>query len=220
MLCVAPGQVARWEKRGDWYGYCIFFKSSFLQFAGQLNFLQQYPFFNIQESNLLPLAGEAEYCQLAVHFQQILAEQEQKAPFSDEIIRANFQVVLWLVRRLYENTRATTAAQRAGAVLAAQFQYLVNEHFLTQTTVEEYAHLLNVTPNHLSQTIRDFTGRTAKSLISERRLHEARYLLAYTPNDVAEIAYHLGFVEPTHFSKFFKKETGNTPLAYRKSAGR
>ena len=214
ILCVAPGQVARWEKKGDWFGYCTFFKSEFLQFNSSLNFLQQYPFFDIGETNLLPV-NEDNFQRLSVYFKQIIAEQETAAAFSHEIIRATFQAVLWQVRKIYEEVKQTSPSQRANAIIVSQFQHMVNEYFLLKITVEEYARLLNISPNHLSQTIKEVTGKTAKSFISKRRFDEASYLLLYTNMDIAEIAFQLHFSEPTHFSKFFKKESGKTPMEFR-----
>jgi AraC family transcriptional regulator, transcriptional activator of pobA len=217
VLCVAPGQVAKWEKKGDWFGYCTFFKSGFLQFNSQVNFLQQYPFFNINETNLLPVTDQ-QFQTLSVYFQQIISEQDSQSSFSEEVIRSAFQAILWQTRRIYEEAGQVSASQKAGAGIAAQFQYLVNEHFAEKIAVEEYARLLNITANHLSQTIKEATGKTAKSIITQRRLEEAKYLLLYTDNDIAEIAFHLNFAEPTHFTKFIKKETGSTPNQIRKEA--
>ncbi|MBX2871579.1 MAG: AraC family transcriptional regulator [Saprospiraceae bacterium] len=214
ILCVAPGQIVKWEKQGNWFGYCTFFKSEFLQFAEQLNFLQQYPFFNINESNLIPI-DETSFAGMKLLFQQILEEQNLQASFSQEIIRSHFQTILWKVRRIYEGTLERKASQKASFIIAAQFQYMVNEYFLKKTRVEDYASLLNISANHLSQTIKQATGTTAKRIINRRRLNEAQYLLQYTTNTVAEIGYHLGFAEPTHFIKFFKSETQKTPNNYR-----
>jgi AraC family transcriptional regulator, transcriptional activator of pobA len=214
LLCVAPGQVAKWEKKGDWFGYCTFFKSEFLQFNSQVNFLQQYPFFNINETNLLPLNKE-QLEAMAVYFQQIVAEQQNHSSFSNEIIRSAFQAILWQTRRIYEEQKQITPSKKANDIITSQFQFLVNEHFWEKISVDEYAQLLNITANHLSQTIKVTTGKTAKSFITKRRLDEASYLLQYTNNGVAEIAFHLNFSEPTHFTKFFKKETGMTPNEFR-----
>jgi AraC family transcriptional regulator, transcriptional activator of pobA len=217
LLCVAPGQVAKWEKNGDWFGYCTFFKNEFLQFNTAVNFLQQYPFFNINETNLLPVTKE-QFQSLAESFKLILKEQESANEFNMEIIRSTFQSVLWQTRRIYEEQKKITSSQKAHSIIASQFQYLVNEYFKEKIAVEEYAQLLNITANHLSQTIKETTGKTAKSIISERRVNEAKYLLTYTDNDIAEIAFHLNFSEPTHFTKFFKKETGKTPMEHRSPA--
>jgi AraC family transcriptional regulator, transcriptional activator of pobA len=214
LLCVAPGQVAKWEKNGDWFGYCTFFKNGFLNFHSEVNFLQQYPFFNINETNLLPV-NESHFKILSVYFQQIIPEQETSSAFSVEIIRSAFQAILWQVRRIYEEVKKVTPIQKANAIISSQFQYLVNEHFLTMISVDDYARLLNISANHLSQTIKEVTGTTAKSFIKKRRLEEAKYLLLYTENTISEISFHLNFSEPTHFTKFFKKETGHTPQQFK-----
>lgn len=214
IVCVAPGQVAQWEKNDDWFGYCTFFKSDFLHFNSTINFLQQYPFFNISETNLLPI-DETSYKILVPYFQQIVREQAERTKFSTEIIRSSFQAILWHVRRVYEDANIPTPAKKANAVITSQFQHLVNEHFLAKITVDEYAFLLNISSNHLSQTIRETTGSTAKHFITRRRLEEAKYMLLYTTDSVSEISGYLNFSEPTHFVKFFKKEAGKTPLEFR-----
>ncbi len=53
--------------------------------------------------------------------------------------------------------------------------------------------------------------------ISEKTIAEAQALLAQTSKPIKEVAYQLGFQEPTHFSRFFKKQTGLTPSAFRRS---
>jgi AraC family transcriptional regulator, transcriptional activator of pobA len=214
LLCVAPGQVAKWEKKGNWFGYCTFFKSEFLNFHSGINFLHQYPFFNINETNLLPIT-EDNFATLKIYFNQIISEQEKPSSFSIEIMQSSFQSILWQTRRIYEEVKQVTPAIKANAVIASQFQYLVNEHFISKMAVEDYAQMLNISANHLSQTIKETTGNTPKSYITKRRLEEAKYLLLYTKNDIAEISFHLHFSEPTHFSKFFKKETGQSPQEFR-----
>jgi AraC-like DNA-binding protein len=214
LLCVAPGQIAAWEKKGDWFGYCTFFKSEFLHFPAQVNFLQQYPFFNINETNLLPI-DTAHFDMLKPHYEVILQEQQAGLHFHEEIIRSSFQTILWKVRRIYEAVKGSSPVSRANAIIASQFQYLVNQHFLEKITVADYAKMLNVSTNHLSQTISNTVGTSAKAIINKRRLEEAKYLLAYTLHDISEIAYHLRFTEPSHFTKFFKRETGITPQVFR-----
>ncbi len=214
ILCVAPGQIATWEKTDQWFGYCTFFKTEFIQVQEKVNFLTQYPFFNISETNFFPLERGIDQ-DLTALFQQILKEQTTKRPFSMEIIRALFQTILWNVRRIYEDSIQHNSSIRASAVLTAQFQFLVNEHFLELTKVEEYAELMHISANHLSQTVKQTTGKTAKSIINERRLNEAKFLLAYTDHQIGAIAYYLNFSEPTHFTKLFKKHVSTTPQLYR-----
>ncbi|HTN39338.1 MAG TPA: helix-turn-helix domain-containing protein, partial [Arachidicoccus sp.] len=51
--------------------------------------------------------------------------------------------------------------------------------------------------------------------IHERLVLEARRLLFHTDNTLKEIAFDLGFAEASYFNRFFKRETGITPAAYR-----
>ncbi|MEM8969332.1 MAG: helix-turn-helix domain-containing protein [Bacteroidota bacterium] len=217
ILCVAPGQVVKWKKQGDWFGYCTFFKSEWLLFKEQLNFLQQYPFFQINETNLIQ-TDRSSLQQFETLFELILSEQESEDTFGEEVIRSYFQAILWKVRRIYETTHSNNPSHKAASTITAQFLYLVNQLFLNKTTVEAYANLLNITPNHLSQTVKAVTGKTARQFIQDRRADEAKYLLAFTNHTVAEIAYQLSFSQPTHFSKFFKQAAHKTPKEYRTQA--
>lgn len=215
LICVAPGQVTSFRKEGNWSGFCTFFKAEFMQFKSELNFLEAFPFFNIQEVNLFRINDTA-FQHLSSFYQQILHEQEEAGHYHTEVIRACFQAILWRVRRIYEANSIKQASDKASLIITSKFHYLVNKFFATKFMVEDYAAMLHITPNHLSQTIKAASGRTAKSYISQRRVEEAKYLLKYTDEDVSSISYRLHFSEPTHFNKFFKKETGHTPLDFRK----
>ena len=215
IICVAPGQISNYRKDGDWSGFCTFFKSEFIQYKSEMNFLKDYPFFSIQETNLFPV-NEDQFESMSLNYRQILLEQENGAPYCTDIIRSAFQAILWQVRRIYEGIGTRKTIEKANLVMASQFQYLVNRNFTEKTLVEDYAEMLNITPNHLSQTIKEATGKTAKSIITQRRIEEAKFLLRHTNNEIAEISYHLNFSEPTHFHKFFKKESRCTPVQFRR----
>ena len=89
--------------------------------------------------------------------------------------------------------------------------------YLDTKNVTDYAEKLNITPNYLTTTLKQFTGKTAKDIISERLFNESKSLLKYSGLDIAEISYRLNFQEPTHFTRFFKKHSGITPNQFRKS---
>jgi AraC-like DNA-binding protein len=84
--------------------------------------------------------------------------------------------------------------------------------------VTDYADLLSVTANHLNRTVKEVTGKTASESISEMLVQEAKAILKYTDASIAEIAYKFNFSEPASFNRFFKKMTGDTPMAFRKNA--
>lgn len=66
----------------------------------------------------------------------------------------------------------------------------------------------------LSRAARDATGSGVRELIDERRLLEARRLLAADRWDARAVAVHLGFTDPANFGRFFRDRTGLTPAAF------
>lgn len=72
--------------------------------------------------------------------------------------------------------------------------------------------MLNVTPNHLSQSIKIASAKNTSSFINDRILSEAKSLIQFTDFNIAEIAYQLNFSDPADFGKLFKKHTDQTPL--------
>jgi AraC-like DNA-binding protein len=131
-------------------------------------------------------------------------------------LQASLLVLLYECKRLYDLQQQTIKQASSRNALSFRFQQFVNQHFLTRKTVEEYAELMGVTPDHLSQTIKAATGKTAHSLIAERILLEAKKLLTYSDLNITEIADYLGYSEPTHFGRFFRRYFGLSPMAWRR----
>lgn len=112
-----------------------------------------------------------------------------------------------------------TGAARPGADQdAGVFGRLLREieHGFTRSRrVEEYATRLNCSVRTLTRACLAATGRSAKQVIDDRVALEARRLLACTRLPVAEVGQRLGFTEPTNFGRFFQREVGRSPGAFR-----
>ena len=89
------------------------------------------------------------------------------------------------------------------------------ERGLTHRRVEDYAETLRCSVRTLTRASLAVTGRSAKQLIDERIALEAKRLLATSDLPVAEVGRRLGFDEPTNFGRFFGRETGQAPGAFR-----
>jgi AraC-like DNA-binding protein len=125
------------------------------------------------------------------------------------------QIILWLARGIFEDTDIRNSSENAAVVIATKFNYLVDQFFTNKVRVDEYAELLNITANHLSQTIKIATGRTPKSTISQPRMDEAKYLMRYTTHDVASIPIVI-ISQNQRTLTIFLKSSGYTPLHSRK----
>lgn len=80
--------------------------------------------------------------------------------------------------------------------------------------INEIAEQLHIHPTHLSNTVRQFTGKSACSFYEHKIIDIAKLLLEQTPKSIAEIAHILTY-DPSNFTKFFKVYVNKTPKQYR-----
>jgi AraC-like DNA-binding protein len=98
------------------------------------------------------------------------------------------------------------------------FRDEIDRRFSEWHQVTHYADRLGYSPRTLNRLARAHTGRSAKQLIDERVVLEAKRLLSHGDAPVAEIAEELGFDDPSNFSAYFRTRAGVTPGAFRKAA--
>ncbi len=97
------------------------------------------------------------------------------------------------------------------------FRDQIEESFHTWHKVGEYADRLGYSPRTLNRLARQHTGLTAKELIDERVVLEAKRLLSHSDAPAADIAEQLGFDDASNFSSYFSRQAGMTPGAFRAS---
>lgn len=95
------------------------------------------------------------------------------------------------------------------------FSDLVNQHYKDLKTTSQYAQKLNLSPNYLNVLIKESLDISAGQLIKNRVILEAKRLLLHTTLSVTEISYKLGFTDNSHFGKYFKSATNQSPNLYR-----
>lgn len=98
-----------------------------------------------------------------------------------------------------------------------RFRMLVSLHYRESREVKYYAALLNLTPKHFTRIIRLMTkGVSPGDWIDQYVIAQAKRLIEIHPDlNIQEIAYKLGFGEPTIFHHYYKRVTGTTPLRYK-----
>jgi AraC family transcriptional regulator of adaptative response / methylphosphotriester-DNA alkyltransferase methyltransferase len=82
--------------------------------------------------------------------------------------------------------------------------------------IREFANILHIHPAHLSNTIKEVTGRSSCDWYEERLINLSKEMLATTSLSISQIARQLTY-DPSNFTKFFKHFTGMTPKKYRDS---
>lgn len=101
--------------------------------------------------------------------------------------------------------------------IALRFFDLVFDHCKEQHEVSFYAEQLCVTPVQLSRAVKNVMGKSALNIIHDIMLTEAKIQLRKQNVSIQQIADYLNFSDQAAFSKFFKKNTGVPPTAFRKS---
>ena len=96
-----------------------------------------------------------------------------------------------------------------------KFNFLVDIHYKTKRKVSDYAALLFKSPKTLSNLFSIYNQKSPQQIILDRIGLEAKRLIHFTNKKNQEIAYELGFNDPAHFSRFFKRLTHMTPSEYR-----
>jgi len=209
----SPEHVLAWMRGKAQRGFILYFKDNFLaQYPVRVQ--DAFPYFRLTELNLIRVSNN-DKPSLEDHFRRILTLFTSTHPYRVQILQAWVLALLFDCKRLYDEQQFSMKQVPTKNMLTFRFQQFINQHYLTHKTVEAYAALLNVSPDYLSQSVKVTTGKTAHSLIQERVLLEAKKLLTYSDLNVAEIADYLGYAEPTHFGRFFRRSFGVSPLAWR-----
>jgi len=141
-------------------------------------------------------------------------EQAEQA-FYRPILYSFIQVFTGMVAALYQSAESTGTAPNRKTQLTQAFRALLTEKHKTLKSPSAYAELLNVSTAYLNEALKQTTGLPVSHWIIQELMLEAKRLLYYTNRTVKEIAFELGYVDHTYFSRLFKAQVGQTPLAFR-----
>jgi len=216
LLSISPGQVHNFGHDENWDGWIILFRSEFLiPSTSTLNEHKLALDFD-RLPNILKLNNE-ELSRGIISIERMLEDSMVEGEEEDVHMLLRYQLyafVAW-VNILYKQKQIQDNIHLQTSLRFTRFQKLVEECFAELSHVSEYAIRLNCTEKTLNRATMAAVGISAKAFISSRINLEAKRLLMHTDYSISDIAEKLNFKEPTHFSKFFKRETGCTPTEFR-----
>lgn len=209
---VCPEQVHLLKRNKDVTGYVLSFSAElFLSIVQNSQFLDAFPF--LVPLNSAPIV-KLELDQIP-QLMSLIKQLEQEY-FSSQKDKKDMLAILCLqllqfLKRQFPQTENTANEQ----YLPSRFKKMVEREYLKINTVSEYADLLAVSAGHLNDIVKKATGKSAKMIISEHITLEAKRLLYHSQLSIKEIASNLNFEESSYFIRFFRKQTGLTPIAFR-----
>jgi AraC-like DNA-binding protein len=157
----------------------------------------------------LPVPPE-ERVEWRAHLTALQAELAGRRDGHVDAARAHLTLLLVSLGRLQDDVPAEAADPQLAAVFA-----LIEARFHERISLRDVAAAAGLTPGHLTTVVGRRTGRTVQQWITERRMREARRLLAHTDLTVAEIATRVGYRDAGYFIRRFRAAHAISPAAWR-----
>jgi AraC family transcriptional activator of pobA len=202
-------------------GYTVLFSEGFFSASDRIESLQQSPLFKLGGTPILRIK-EQQQDFLNIIFKKMVDEQQSDYIYKDDLIRNYIQLIIHEALKL-QPSENVDQHKNAASRLTYVFLELLERQFPIETidrplqlkTAQDYAYKLAVHINYLNRAVKEVTGKSTTTHISERIISEAKALLQHTYWSVADIAYALGFEYPTYFNNYFKRITGTNPKSLR-----
>ncbi|MDU0361852.1 AraC family transcriptional regulator [Rhizobium sp. 25PS6] len=217
LLVLRPGQVHSFGSDKGWDGWMVLFRAEFLPSETQTT------------ADLLPVLGldrlpdhlslfTADFGAVNEAIARMQQDATSPAPPKDVHALLRYELCALLLRLaiLQDKHMGIDVAQSPGVQRYARFRRLLEQNYAGWHQVSAYAAALGCTEKSLTRAALEATGQSAKNAITARIALEAKRLLVHTDRPIYLIAEGLGFAEATNFAKFFSRETGFTPIKFRK----
>ncbi|SEJ40174.1 AraC-type DNA-binding protein [Dyadobacter sp. SG02] len=217
IITLAPSDIRFFTKNSDLLKMdVIFFKDTFLmeRYADPF-FLSKYDFFGNSDHHVLPLAG-AGFTKINMIYELIHLTQEAGSYHKAELVRNYIFAIIYEIDAGYRQERALASTPLRDHPLFVKFRQLLTENYMQERKLDFYAERLHLTPKSLSAAVKNQTGKSAGKWIDDAVILEAKVLLQNETLTVSQVSGMLNFSDQSVFGKFFRANTGLSPVGYRK----
>jgi AraC-like DNA-binding protein len=218
LILLQPGQVHRFGDLTGWDGWLLVFRSEVLparsadsRTVGELETMQQ-----VEALPARLVLGAATQAAVSETFERMAEDARRPATRAvNALLRSQLEALL--IRLIVENAAPTHGDAIEPTVLRRfrRYRAAVERKFANWHSVAHYAKHLGCSEKSLNRAALAVSDRNAKAVLTDRIVLEAKRLLAHSLLPVAIVGDCLGFSEATNFVKFFRRETGLTPGAFR-----
>lgn len=216
IIHLSKGQINAFQLTNELKGFIILFTEDYLK--KQINALPKNEIIRLFNSQLFSPIIEVPSDSNVEQYIHLFAKEyfNSSENYNQENIYSSLHTIIFskLERLKQYQTFHLKRSDKLNKFL--DFKSLLETHFSKSRNADFYAEKLNITYKHLNTICKDIISLTAKQFIDEFIVLEAKRLLVNSEIKSTELAYSLGFEEPTNFVKYFKKHTGFTPNQFKK----
>ncbi|MFD2823533.1 helix-turn-helix domain-containing protein [Lacinutrix iliipiscaria] len=216
IIHLSKGQINAFQFNEDLKGFIILFTDAYLK--KQINNLPKNELIRLFNAHLFsPIIQVPKDANVSKYIQLFYQEYSNTAEDynQENTYSALYSIIFSKLERLKQyQTNHLKSSDKLKTFL--EFKSLLENNHTKSRNAEFYADKLNITYKHLNTICKDTLAITAKQFIDEFVVLEAKRLLVNSEIKSTELAYALGFEEPTNFVKYFKKHTGFTPNTFKK----
>jgi AraC family transcriptional regulator, transcriptional activator of pobA len=211
-----PGQVRWWDTQ-EVDGICLFFEDFFIkEFLQDDAFLHRLPCFRAEPARAALALTPAFARRVRARLVAMRRELAHFGRDSVDLLRAQLHETLIVLARQYAAAHRVAPLRPTHRVVS-RFMELIERDAAHRHSIADYAADLAVTPGYLSALCREYEGQRPKRLLDNVLAARARRMLLCTDESAARIGASLGFEDPSYFSRFFRRETGQSPTEFRKA---
>lgn len=184
------------------------------------NYRQSRHFFNelISSAQIVEFQRQNVFFDQLRHYLNLIVGEFRQAETGHELmLEWLVRMTLMTIKRQFDHKQFQASSSRPSSNMLTDFRTLLENKYRKQWRVQQYAAALHTSVSSLNRLCNECVGITAKSIIQNRVLLEAKRKLIYTQYALDQIGYTLGFKDPAYFSRFFKREQGIAPSTYRQA---
>jgi AraC family transcriptional regulator, transcriptional activator of pobA len=142
--------------------------------------------------------------------------EQPTTPYSKRAVYSLLTTFVAMVTNIYAQQRDTPIGKKSRSqVITRDFRAMLTQEYKKLKSPGDYAAALHLSLSYLNEAVKEATGFTITYWIHQEVMLEAKRLLYHSSCTVKEIAYELGYEDPTYFSRLFKKTVGKTPGDFR-----
>lgn len=216
IICIAPSQVHAFTIKKDVDGFVIIFTEPFiLKNLGQAELLHFARSYDYHSNSPIVEGTDSEKDMLLQAVSEMYKEYSLPAgPMTEEILRLQLKILLLKIERC-KNAVPTTLNYSEWDTLFATFRKHLELNYAETRNAKDYAAMLNISYKNLNTICKAMAGCTAKEVIDAYVVLEIKRHVAMFTLSTKELAFKIGFDEPTNLIKFFKRHTQQTPQQFK-----